>query len=166
MTGYSTGVQFKLTIIIALCFFILILMVYFTFIKDTCFVSNEYINYSEPLPTTSSSTNKFNQIQIKNFNPTDLDLLILSLDYENNLSKEKSKDKININLKKNIDKLVETGIYIRDSDKSEINDQQSIEAFNKKIDEYSILYSILIKLLDSYHISNPHLISIKINQSA
>lgn len=150
---YENRVQLKLTVIIVLCFFILISVMLVKNNKESANVCT-----LEPIYAEAKKEN----IKIKEANLIDLDLLILSIDYENKIPKEKSKDKINSDLKKNIDKLVEIGIYIKNSNKSNIED---IISFNKKIDEYGLLHSIFLNILNSYHITNPHLISIKLNNT-
>ncbi len=159
----SSKVQLKLTIIIVLCFFILLTIVYIKYdnkeLVDICMLDT--ISEKEHTAPITVHTKKEN-IKIKEADLADLELLILSIDYENKIPKEKSKDKISNNLKKNIDKLVDIGMYIKNTDKSNIKD---IISFNKKIDEYKLLYSVFLNILNSYHITNPHLISIKINNT-
>ncbi len=147
-------IQLKLFIIIVLCICILTLLV---FKKDKSCPDIEPI---AQINTQLAEAIKPPQQKVQQeisliFDKEKYNVFRLSLDYDTNIPVEKKRDKLPQSLRKNIEKIVDSGDLIQQP--------LSILEKNKKIIEFNNLVKTCMHIMNSVYISNPHLISLKIN---
>lgn len=149
-TDFELSIQIKLFVIIAFCIAILYLLT----TKETENGDCELVVDSKPHYIKAADT----EIRLS-FDRQKYDMFKSSLDYDNEIPSSKKNDKLPGYLRKNIEKIVEVGGYVKETIMSAETDS---EVVNKKINEFNNLVKVCTKLLFNTYISNPHIISLKI----
>lgn len=156
MANFELSIQIKLFVIIVLCLFILYFLTTKKEEPDCEIITEVPTDNKIYKPQTIKAEDTVIRLP---FDKVKYEMFKSSLDYDNSIPSSKKNDKLPEYLRKNIEKIVESGTSIT---LDLAANSSANEKTNKKISEFNNLVKVCEKLLMNTYISNPHIISLKI----